>query len=68
MTLKIMASALKASGRKKNIFFAFSTILDGLAPILTIPFENAKYGNRTSVHPILHIPRWYSLKILAQCP
>jgi hypothetical protein len=39
MILKIMTSALEASGPKK-CFFAFSPLLDGLASIY-VPFENA---------------------------
>jgi hypothetical protein len=41
MTQNIMTSALEASGPKK-LLFAFSILLDGLAHICYIPFENAK--------------------------
>jgi hypothetical protein len=49
MTLKIMTSALEASGPKKSVF-PFPTLLDVLAPILTI-FPLKMQKSRKSAHP-----------------
>jgi hypothetical protein len=66
LTQQIMTSALEASGQNKY-FLVFSTLLDALAPILTI-FLLKMQKSQKSAHPtVQYIWRKYKSSITTSC-